>query len=112
MTNFPRSSSSRIKERVDRAIDTNDVVLFMKGTPRRPRCGFSQRAVGLIRAHRTDFETVDVLSALPAYRTALESRSGWRTIPQVYVDGEFVGGSDILQELYDREELDERLRIP
>ncbi|WP_181686036.1 glutaredoxin family protein [Halorhabdus salina] len=86
------------RERVERAIADNEVVLFMKGTPQRPQCGFSQRAIGLLREHRDEFTTIDVLEALPAYRDALEDHSGWETIPQTYVEGEFVGGSDILQE--------------
>jgi len=98
-----------VRERVDEAITNEGLVLFMKGEPHRPRCGFSQRAVGLIRQHRRDFRTVNVLDDLSAYRAALESHSGWETIPQTYVDGEFVGGSDILAELDDRGELAETL---
>ncbi|WP_135667741.1 glutaredoxin family protein [Halorhabdus rudnickae] len=98
MSSDATSGSASVADRVDRAIAENEVVLFMKGTPHRPQCGFSQRAVGLIRDHRDDFVTVNVLDALPAYRDALAEQSGWETIPQTYVDEEFVGGSDILQE--------------
>ena len=99
------STSESVASQVDRAIADNEVVLFMKGTPQRPQCGFSQRAVGLIREHREDFTAVDVLESLPAYRDALEGHSGWETIPQTFVEGEFVGGSDILQEHAERGDL-------
>jgi monothiol glutaredoxin len=97
--------SERVTDHVQRAIDEESVVVFMKGTPERPRCGFSQRAVGLIAGHTREFAAVDVLEALPQYREALAEHSGWETIPQVYVDGEFVGGSDVLQTLDERDEL-------
>jgi monothiol glutaredoxin len=105
------TGSESVADRVERAIAENDVVLFMKGTPQRPQCGFSQRAVGLIRDHREEFATVDVLESLPAYRAALEDHSGWETIPQTYVDGEFVGGSDILQEHEDNGDLADVLTV-
>jgi monothiol glutaredoxin len=98
-----------VDERVDEAIENNDVVLFMKGTPLMPQCGFSDRAITLIGRHIEGFETVDVLESLDEYRAALERHSGWETIPQTYVDGEFVGGSDILAELEERGELAETL---
>jgi monothiol glutaredoxin len=91
-----------VTERVDDVIADNDVVLFMKGTEMMPQCGYSERALGLIRQHREDVETVDVLESLDEYRTALEDHSGWETIPQTFVDGEFVGGSDVLAELDER----------
>ncbi|RLM70970.1 glutaredoxin [Halorubrum sp. Atlit-8R] len=94
-----------IEERVEATIADNDVVLFMKGNRLMPQCGYSQRAVELISQHVEEFETVDVLPALPQYREALESHSGWETIPQTFVDGEFVGGSDVLAELEERGEL-------
>ncbi|MEF8841031.1 MAG: glutaredoxin family protein [Haloarculaceae archaeon] len=98
-----------VDEHVDEAIAENDVVLFMKGTPLMPQCGFSDRAIGLIGQHVEEFETVDVLESLDEYRAALERHSGWETIPQAYVGGEFVGGSDILAELEERGELGARL---
>ena len=94
-----------IESRVEESLAENDVVLFMKGNRLMPQCGYSQRAVELIGQHVEEFETVDVLPALPHYREALESRSGWETIPQTFVDGEFVGGSDVLAELDERGEL-------
>jgi monothiol glutaredoxin len=98
-----------VDERVETAIVENDVVLFMKGTPLMPQCGFSDRAIRLIGAHVEEFETVDVLESLDEYRVALKRHSGWETIPQTYVDEEFVGGSDILAELEERGELAETL---
>jgi len=102
-------SQAEVTERVDEAIETNEVVLFMKGSAHMPQCGYSQRAINLIAQYRDDVETVDVLDSLDEYRNALEAHSGWETIPQTFVDGEFVGGSDILAELDDRGELEEEL---
>lgn len=102
-------SADEVRDRVDAAIEDNEVVLFMKGSELMPQCGFSKRALGLIKQHRADVETIDVLDALGAYREALERHSGWETIPQAYVDGEFVGGSDVLAELDQRGDLAETL---
>jgi len=102
-------SGDEVQTAVDDAIESNDVVLFMKGNRLMPQCGYSQRAVNLISQHVEEFETVDVLPALDEYRAALEDHSGWETIPQTFVDGEFVGGSDILAELDERSELEETL---
>ena len=102
-------SGDEVQTAVDDAIESNDVVLFMKGNRLMPQCGYSQRAVNLISQHVEEFETVDVLPALDGYRAALEDHSGWETIPQTFVDGEFVGGSDILSELDERGELEETL---
>ncbi|QCJ47759.1 MULTISPECIES: glutaredoxin family protein [Haloprofundus] len=102
-------SADEVRERVDETIAENDVVLFMKGNRLMPQCGYSMRAVELISQHREEFETVDVLPALDQYRAALSEHSGWETIPQTYVDGEFVGGSDILAELDERGELEATL---
>jgi len=99
-----------VTERVDDAIADNEVVLFMKGRPVMPQCGYSERAVRLIAQHRDDFEAVDVLESLAEYRTALERHSGRETVPQTFVDGEFVGGSDVLAQLHERGDLGETLR--
>jgi len=96
-------------ERTADAIADNEVVLFMKGNARMPQCGYSKRAIGLISRYRDDVATVDALKNLDAYREALEAESGWETIPQTFVDGEFVGGSDVLAELEERGELAETL---
>ena len=113
MTFDPNASldQEEVDERVATAIEENDVVLFMKGTPMMPQCGYSRRALGLIQQHREDVATVDVLESLDEFRAALNERSGWETIPQTYVNGEFVGGSDILAELDERGELGETLAV-
>ncbi|TYT60475.1 glutaredoxin family protein [Natrialba swarupiae] len=98
-----------VDEQVESVLADNDVVLFMKGTELMPQCGYSRRALGLIDQYRDEYETVDVLESLDEYRVALEEHSGWETIPQTFVDGEFVGGSDILVELEERDELAETL---
>jgi len=103
--------ADEVPDRVDEAIEQNEVVLFMKGDAMMPQCGYSKRALGLISKYRDDFETVDVLQSIDAFRDALESHSGWETIPQTFVDGEFVGGSDILAELEERGELAETLNV-
>jgi monothiol glutaredoxin len=103
------NAGTNVEAHVERAIADNDVVLFIKGTPGRPQCGFSQRAVGLLSKHCDDFATVNVLDSLREYRRALEAHSGWETIPQTYVEGEFVGGSDVLQTLAERGELEATL---
>ncbi|OYR40390.1 MULTISPECIES: glutaredoxin [unclassified Halorubrum] len=107
MTFQPESEADpeEIEARVHETIAENDVVLFMKGNRLMPQCGYSKRAVELIGQYVEEFETVDVLPALPHYREALEAESGWETIPQTFVDGEFVGGSDVLAELEERGEL-------
>ncbi|MFC4553231.1 MULTISPECIES: glutaredoxin family protein [Halorussus] len=111
MTFQPESelTEEEASEAVESAIADNDVVLFMKGNELMPQCGYSQRALELISKYRDDYETVDVLPALPEYRAALDDHSGWETIPQTFVDGEFVGGSDVLAELDERGELEATL---
>ncbi|NUE02535.1 glutaredoxin [Halorubraceae archaeon YAN] len=98
-------SADEIEDRVVETIESNDVVLFMKGNRLMPQCGYSARALELIGQYQEEFETVDVLPALDHYRAALNERSGWETIPQTYVNGEFIGGSDILAELDERGDL-------
>jgi monothiol glutaredoxin len=111
MTFQPESelTEQEVRDRVDSAIEDNDIVLFMKGNELMPQCGYSQKALELVQSHRDDYETVDVLDALAEYRAALEDHSGWETIPQTFVDGEFVGGSDVLSELEERGELADEL---
>jgi monothiol glutaredoxin len=102
-------SQEEVADRVDTAIADNDVVLFIKGNRLMPQCGYSKRALELVGQYREEFETVDTLEALEEYRVALNEHSGWETIPQAYVGGEFVGGSDILAELDERGELEATL---
>lgn len=107
----PELSPEEVQTRVEDALENNDVVLFIKGTELMPQCGYSQRALQLTKQYRDEFETVNVLTALDSYRDVLESHSGWETIPQAFVDGEFVGGSDILAELDERGELESKLDV-
>ncbi len=112
MTFQPNSSleQDEVDDIVAETIAENDVALFMKGNELMPQCGYSQRALELLGQYRDDIETVDVLDSLPEFREALSEHSGWETIPQTYVDGEFVGGSDVLAELEERGELESAVR--
>lgn len=85
-------------------VDSNDVLLFMKGTPLFPQCGFSNRAVSILSHLGVAFESVDVLQD-QAVRQGIKEFSDWPTIPQLYVKGEFIGGSDIMMEMYESGEL-------
>ncbi|MGN6377092.1 MAG: Grx4 family monothiol glutaredoxin [Sphingomonas sp.] len=90
--------------RIDDIVKKNDVVLFMKGSPLFPQCGFSSRAVAILNHLGAEFESVDVLQD-QAIRQGIKAYSDWPTIPQLYVKGEFVGGSDIMMEMYESGEL-------
>lgn len=89
-------------------VKKNDVVLFMKGSALFPQCGFSSRAVAILDRLGTSYETVDVLQD-PEIRTGIKEYSDWPTIPQLYVKGEFVGGSDIMMEMFESGELKQLL---
>ncbi|MEA3032837.1 MAG: monothiol glutaredoxin [Sphingomonadales bacterium] len=91
--------------RIDEIVSSNDVVLFMKGTALFPQCGFSSRAVAILDHLGVGFETVDVLQD-PEIRQGIKAYSDWPTVPQLYVKGEFVGGSDIMMEMYEAGELE------
>jgi len=90
--------------RIGEIVNSNDVVLFMKGSALFPQCGFSSRAVAILDHLGVTFETVDVLQD-PEIRNGIKAYSDWPTIPQLYVKGEFVGGSDIMMEMYEAGEL-------
>ena len=92
------------KERIDALVKANDVVLFMKGTALFPQCGFSSRAVAILDHLGASYETVDVLQDQEV-RQGIKEYSDWPTIPQLYVKGEFVGGSDIMMEMFESGEL-------
>jgi monothiol glutaredoxin len=104
-------SEDQIAQAIDSAISQNRVMLFMKGTPERPMCGFSQRTVLALRAADAEFSAVDVLPD-PRIRQVLSARSGWPTIPQLFVDGELVGGCDIVMELHESGELERMVTQP
>ena len=91
-------------DRIDALVKSNDVVLFMKGTALFPQCGFSSRAVAILDHLEVPFETVDVLQD-QEIRQGIKEYSDWPTIPQHYVKGEFVGGSDIMMEMFESGEL-------
>jgi monothiol glutaredoxin len=94
--------------RIDEIVRSKDVVLFMKGTALFPQCGFSSRAVAILDHLGVQFDTVDVLQD-PEVRQGIKAYSDWPTIPQLYVKGEFVGGSDIMTEMFEAGELQQLL---
>jgi monothiol glutaredoxin len=94
--------------RIDSLVKANRVLLFMKGSPLFPQCGFSSRAVAILNHLNVEFESVDVLQDQEV-RQGIKAYSDWPTIPQLYADGEFVGGSDIMMEMYESGELAEVL---
>ena len=93
-----------IQDMIREQVTTNDVVLFMKGTPLFPQCGFSSRAVAILDQLGVDYASADVL-ADPELRQGIKDYSQWPTVPQLYVKGELVGGSDIMMEMYEAGEL-------
>lgn len=101
---------SATKERLDQLVQTNTIMVFMKGNKLMPQCGFSNNVVQILNVLGAPFETVDVL-ADPDIRQGIKEYSNWPTIPQVYINGEFVGGSDILVELYQNGKLQEMVEI-
>jgi len=92
------------RDRIDQLVKNNDIVLFMKGTALFPQCGFSSRAVAILDHLGVAFETVDVLQD-PEIRQGIKDYSDWPTVPQLYVKGEFLGGSDIMMEMFEAGEL-------
>ena len=99
---------SEAQARIDELVKKNDVVLFMKGTALFPQCGFSSRAIAILDHLGVGYETVDVLQD-PEIRNGIKEYSDWPTIPQLYVKGEFVGGSDIMMEMFETGELKQLL---
>jgi len=98
------------QQRIQSIIDENQIVLFMKGNAQQPRCGFSARAVGILQELGVAFETVDVLGD-PEIRSGIKTFSDWPTIPQLYINKEFVGGSDIVMEMSQSGELNQLLGV-
>ena len=103
-------ASNPIRDAIQQAIDENPVILFMKGTPEQPMCGFSARTAGALQSLGTPFAAVDILPD-PRIRQELSALSNWPTIPQLFVNGELVGGCDIVTEMYETGELAERLGV-
>ncbi len=100
---------SDARQRIDELVKNNDIVLFMKGTALFPQCGFSSRAVAILDHLEVPFETVDVLQD-PEIRQGIKEFTNWPTIPQLYVNGEFVGGCDIVMEMFQAGELQSMLK--
>jgi monothiol glutaredoxin len=98
------------QQRIETLVSSSPVLVFMKGTKLMPQCGFSNNVVQILHALGVSFETFDVLSD-PEIRQGIKEFSDWPTIPQVYVKGEFLGGSDILIEMYNSGELREKLAV-
>jgi len=99
-----------VKDRIDQLIQTNHIMVFMKGNKLMPQCGFSNNVVQILNVLGVPFETFDVLSD-PEIRQGIKEYSNWPTIPQVYLNGEFLGGSDILIELYQNGKLQETVEV-
>jgi monothiol glutaredoxin len=98
-----------IQEHLKEAIDSNEIILFMKGSPDFPQCGFSGKTTQILQACDVKFASVDVL-ADNAVREGIKEYSNWPTVPQLYVRGEFIGGCDIVSQLYESGELKEILK--
>jgi monothiol glutaredoxin len=96
--------SNSVHDRIQSEVASHDVLLFMKGTPVFPQCGFSAAVVQILSNTGVKFKAIDVLKD-PEIRSAIKEFSNWPTIPQLYVKGEFVGGCDILREMYEADEL-------
>jgi len=105
---FIQETSAATKERIEALIETHPVLLFMKGSQLFPQCGFSNTATQILNTFQLDYHSVDVL-ADAAIREGIKDFSQWPTIPQLYVAGEFVGGCDIMIEMYQNEELGEMI---
>jgi monothiol glutaredoxin len=102
--------TTQIREAIQSAISENPVILFMKGTPDQPMCGFSARTVAILQHVGTPFAAVNILPD-PRIRQELSTLSNWPTIPQLFIDGEFVGGCDIVTEMYESGELQQTLGV-
>ena len=100
---------TNISEKIKDIISKNDVVLFMKGTPDMPQCGFSMTVTNILKQLKVKFNSIDVL-ADPEIRQGIKDFSNWPTVPQLYVKGEFIGGCDIAKEMYEKGELQKLLK--
>jgi monothiol glutaredoxin len=103
-------TNDEIRTFIEKSIEENRVMLFMKGTPQQPACGFSMRASGALNALGVQYAALDILPD-PRIRQELSEYSGWPTIPQLFVDGELVGGSDIVMEMFESGELAQLLGV-
>jgi monothiol glutaredoxin len=106
-----RMADAELKQKVEELIAANPVLLFMKGTPEMPRCGFSMRVVQVLETLDVEYGAIDVLPALQPLREVTAEISDWQTFPQLYVNGELLGGADIVEEMLDSGELAEALGV-
>ncbi len=104
-------ADAELKQKVEELIAANPVLLFMKGTPEMPRCGFSMRVVQVLDSLDVEYGAIDVLPALQPLREVTIEISDWQTFPQLYVKGELLGGADIVEEMFDSGELAEALGV-
>ena len=104
------TEETQIREAIQQAIDEHELILFMKGTPEQPACGFSARTVAALQALGAPFAAVDILPD-PRIRQELSAISDWPTIPQLFVHGQLIGGCDIVTEMYESGELAQALGI-
>lgn len=101
-------TEEEIREVVPEKIANNSVVVFIKGTKHMPQCGYSQTALNIVQKYTDEIEVINVLSGpTDVYRDVLENESGWETIPQVFVDNEFIGGADIVEQRHEEGDLSE-----
>ncbi len=100
---------SDIQKKIGRQIEENPIILYMKGSKEAPQCGFSAQVVNILNFYRVDYETVDVLSD-PEIRQGIKDYSQWPTLPQLYVNGNFIGGCDICTDMHVNGELGEILK--
>ena len=99
-----------VKEKIDNLVQQNKIMVFMKGSKLMPMCGFSNNVVQIINTLGVAYETFDILED-PEMRQGIKDYSNWPTIPQVYINGEFIGGSDIMIELYQKGELQQKVEV-
>lgn len=105
------ASNPELREQLEQAITSNKALLLMKGTPEMPRCGFSMRTVGILEQLGVEYGAIDVLPVMGPLREVTTEISDWQTFPQLYVDGELLGGCDIVEEMHESGELAELLGV-
>lgn len=106
------TANPELRAQLESAISENKVLLLMKGTPDAPRCGFSMRAVGILEQMGTEYGAIDVLPVLQPLRDVTAEIADWQTFPQLYVDGELVGGADLMEEMLQSGALADALGVP
>ncbi len=104
-------ADAELKQKVEELVAANPVLLFMKGTPDAPRCGFSMRVIQVLDSLDVEYGAIDVLPALQPLREVTTEISDWQTFPQLYVNGKLLGGADIVEEMFDSGELAEALGV-